>query len=361
MENNSSIQAEVPSINPMLVKKKIKKIYADASLAICIQILVSLVIVVALQSITGIVVGLSGALSDLSVQDKVDKIQEITSTYSMTFTGIAYIIANLLGAIITVKKTKIGKIKDWFNGVNMSPLYVVLSCLALTGVGSAVITILSLCGSIFDNTNSNFESGVTSGLFSGSPIAVVGTILYMAILGPILEEVLCRGAILNISSVVSRRFALVASAILFGLMHGNFIQIINATIMGLFLAYVAEKTKSIVVPCIMHIFNNSLSVIEEFALKKWIPTENVDTVSTIVTVCLIVLGVVSIILVIKKYGKVSEDDGLKINTLVTKEEIAAVNPKKGEITSKLFFTTYSFIIVLVYALLMTLTFALGSF
>lgn len=86
-------------------------------------------------------------------------------------------------------------------------------------------------------------------------------IFSISILGPILEELLFRGAITGaLLQKYSPVKSIVISALIFGVIHMNPVQIAGASIIGLLLAWVYYRSGSLI-PCIlMHIINNSLSV-----------------------------------------------------------------------------------------------------
>lgn len=79
--------------------------------------------------------------------------------------------------------------------------------------------------------------------------------LYSAILAPIAEEVLFRGYVLRSLQPYGKRFAILGSAILFGLFHGNLLQTPYAILMGLILGYVTVEY-SIGWSVAIHMFNN---------------------------------------------------------------------------------------------------------
>lgn len=86
-------------------------------------------------------------------------------------------------------------------------------------------------------------------------------ILCIAVLGPIIEELLFRGAI---TRVLLQKYtptrAIILSAFMFGVFHINPAQVVAGVLIGLLLAWVYYKTASLV-PCILiHIINNSLAV-----------------------------------------------------------------------------------------------------
>ena len=86
-------------------------------------------------------------------------------------------------------------------------------------------------------------------------------ILCVGILGPILEELLFRGAV---TKVLLKKYnpvvAILISGLLFGIFHMNPAQIVGATLIGFVLAWIYYRTHSLI-PCILiHIMNNCLSV-----------------------------------------------------------------------------------------------------
>lgn len=73
----------------------------------------------------------------------------------------------------------------------------------------------------------------------------------------ILEEFICRGLILNgLLNKYSPKTAIIISALVFGIIHANIPQFINATIVALILGLVYYKTKSLILCIIIHAANN---------------------------------------------------------------------------------------------------------
>lgn len=83
----------------------------------------------------------------------------------------------------------------------------------------------------------------------------VPMIIYSCILGPIIEEFIYRGAVLRSLQKYGKRFAIIVSALLFGLMHGNFFQIFMGAGIGIILGYLATEY-SIKLTIILHMINN---------------------------------------------------------------------------------------------------------
>ena len=92
---------------------------------------------------------------------------------------------------------------------------------------------------------------------------VVG-ILSIAIVAPILEECLFRGAIEGHLLTLWKGkpwAAIVVSGLVFGLVHINPAQVLNAALIGIVLGWLRWRTGSIVPGIVGHILNNSIAVI----------------------------------------------------------------------------------------------------
>lgn len=97
---------------------------------------------------------------------------------------------------------------------------------------------------------------------TGMPL-FAGALEFMVVclVGPILEELLYRGLIYRQLSRFNQGFAIVFSALLFGLAHGNLGQAVPTFGVGLVLAYTYAKSDSIWVPIILHVLNNTCLMI----------------------------------------------------------------------------------------------------
>lgn len=90
---------------------------------------------------------------------------------------------------------------------------------------------------------------------------------YASLLGPVLEELLYRGVILQSMRKYNERFAIVLSALIFGLMHQNYQQFILAFMLGLILAAADVRSGSIIPSIIMHIIVNTSGVVMQLAMQ----------------------------------------------------------------------------------------------
>lgn len=91
--------------------------------------------------------------------------------------------------------------------------------------------------------------------------AVILEILYLVVVAPVAEEFIFRGLVLKTIAPFGKKLAIVTSALLFGLMHGNLTQFLGAFAVGIIFAAVDIKYRSILPSIIIHTLNNILPTI----------------------------------------------------------------------------------------------------
>ncbi|MBQ9898451.1 MAG: CPBP family intramembrane metalloprotease [Ruminococcus sp.] len=91
---------------------------------------------------------------------------------------------------------------------------------------------------------------------------------YTCIVAPVTEELFFRGMLLRTFSKANQRFAVFASAVFFGLVHGNIPQFLLAFILGVFLAHITLRHGSVIPSIIVHSFINSFSSLYAFLVGK---------------------------------------------------------------------------------------------
>lgn len=118
----------------------------------------------------------------------------------------------------------------------------------------------------------------------------ISIIIYSCIIAPVFEEFIYRGAVLRSLEKYGRKFAILVSAILFGLMHGNFYQIFMAAGIGIILGYLATEY-SIKITIILHIFNNTC-----VQLLSEITSHISENTSNIINISIIIISVIILII-----------------------------------------------------------------
>lgn len=101
-------------------------------------------------------------------------------------------------------------------------------------------------------------------MMENTPVSFALNVFVMAVLPALLEELMFRGCVLRLLRPYGDLFAVVISAMLFGLMHGNLRQIPFATIVGFVLGWLYVVTNNIWLPILVHFTNNAISVVAEY-------------------------------------------------------------------------------------------------
>lgn len=149
--------------------------------------------------------------------------------------------------------------------------------------------------------------------FSGENNYMV-TVISTVICAPVLEELLCRGVIYKgLKKNYSVKASIFVSSLFFGVLHMNIYQGIGAFFIGLFLAWLVERTGSLI-PCMFaHAFNNGFPYVLD-ALNIRIIGFNVDVGNKAVMqpmwfdVCGLVLFLGGLYLIRQHFGGLRAED-----------------------------------------------------
>lgn len=135
--------------------------------------------------------------------------------------------------------------------------------------------------------------------FEKSWINLVVYILSVAVIPAMTEEFIFRGVLLGILKKYGESFAVVTSALLFGLMHQNFVQLPFAFVGGLVFGYITIYTGSIVPAMAVHFANNLFSCIFT-SLPKYIGNTPSEIIYSAAVLLSLILGVYSVYKLSKK-------------------------------------------------------------
>ncbi len=183
----------------------------------------------------------------------------------------------------------------------------------------------SYAGSIFQS----FGFSYSANIHHENPTNVFGIILSVfatAITPAIIEEFALRGVVLHALKRFGNGFAVLVSAGLFGLLHGNLEQIPFAFVVGLFLGFLTVKTKSIVPAVLLHFYNNASSLI--FSYVQDVCSQNtMQFVYMFYLLIMICLGVLGLVILRKEDEKFfSFGDSESALSFKTKMGVAALSP-----------------------------------
>lgn len=108
----------------------------------------------------------------------------------------------------------------------------------------------------------DISSTVDMGLFQA--------LFLMAFLPAVCEELLYRGFILGATSGYSKKAAIIFNGFLFALAHISLVRILDTFVLGMILAYVTLKTKSVFPAMFMHFVNNASRIVLAFLLTNFL-------------------------------------------------------------------------------------------
>lgn len=98
-----------------------------------------------------------------------------------------------------------------------------------------------------------------SKMFYGPALAV--QVLCLGVLAPICEELVYRGLIFRrLRSSGGYLNAALLSSLLFGVVHGNLVQMLYAFVLGMLLSFLYERFNTVLAPILAHAFLNLLSI-----------------------------------------------------------------------------------------------------
>lgn len=137
----------------------------------------------------------------------------------------------------------------------------------------------------------------------------ISSAVYVALIAPVVEEFLFRGIIVGKTKKYGEQTAILFSAILFGLLHGNIAQTLYATFIGLVLGYIAVKTGGIVYSCIVHMMINGYSTLIAFGVKNITSYTATAIFSFLITAAAFALFIMAVIFLCLNWKKTSYEKG----------------------------------------------------
>lgn len=123
-----------------------------------------------------------------------------------------------------------------------------------------------------------------------TPIRILIAFVSTAIVPALAEEFLFRGCVLSSLMPYGKKTAVILSALLFALMHGNFAQFFYTFAAGIVLALVYIETGSIWTPTFIHLFNNFYGVIQQIIYQRYGESERIGMILTVLDATVIFLG-----------------------------------------------------------------------
>ncbi|MBQ7343215.1 MAG: CPBP family intramembrane metalloprotease [Clostridia bacterium] len=126
---------------------------------------------------------------------------------------------------------------------------------------------LMLIGSIIGNLLNEMVGALTGNLPENSIATLIEEVpmwlivVLMVVIGPIVEELICRKLIIDRLSAWGDHIAILFSAVAFGLLHANLYQFFYAALLGALLGYVYTRTRDVRYTILLHMLFNFMGSI----------------------------------------------------------------------------------------------------
>ena len=151
--------------------------------------------------------------------------------------------------------------RDGFNGKDIMMSGTI--CLGLQTAAAVITVIVDAVLKAFGLKSATIDMSATP----DSAAATIFMYFYACLLGPVLEELLYRGVLLQGMRKYNERFALIVSSLIFGLMHQNYQQFVLGFLVGIILGAITLRSGSIVPAVIFHIIMNTTSTLQNVSLQ----------------------------------------------------------------------------------------------
>ena len=233
---------------------------------------------------------------------------------SIIYIGVPFGIVYLI-----LRKKKLAGVLPFgtvYNG--KAAIYLTMVSIPAMTLSSMVVNAISLV--VQSLLGIEFTSGLEELEMSGFDGFIIGAIS-MAVVPAIIEEFSIRGVVMQPLRRYGDGFAIVASAFIFSIMHGNMAQIPYTVVGGLYLGYLVIATGSIWPSIIVHFVNNMYSVVILSVDSNF--GERASSVAGVIMIgLLIATGVIGGIGFVSMNYKTKLGEGVK--TLTTGKKIKAL-------------------------------------
>ena len=121
-----------------------------------------------------------------------------------------------------------------------------------------------------------------------SSVPFVLSLIFMAVMPAICEEVLHRGFILFTLKNNNKLITMLLMAIIFGIFHLDPYRFLPTALLGFVLTYIMIKTENILLPIIFHFINNAISVAISYnseSISSYVSTETIGVCIILSSIC----------------------------------------------------------------------------
>ncbi|ROI03904.1 CPBP family intramembrane metalloprotease [Chryseobacterium sp. G0240] len=204
---------------------------------------------------------------------------ELKEWFLMVANSVGFLTAIAFFDFFIVRRTTNMKLNFNFSSVNFYTYLLVFPMMAgMMFISEFITAQIPVTGPFFGDFYEYFTQLMNQ--LTDDPVVML---IMTVIMAPVFEEIIFRGIIQKglINKGVAPWKAILYAAVIFGVVHGNPWQFISAVLLGGILGLVYYKTKSLLMPILLHGFNNltlSLLVIygknesfaQAFKVSEWL-------------------------------------------------------------------------------------------
>lgn len=272
-------------------------------------------------------------LSQFSAIIGISIVKEILQSFGKTPTQIELFLDGLWGILIQTICLDIGFILTFLyyykKGLNKNELFTKPTSnnwqFFAVCLGIGVFTLFSLAGTLnyFELLVDKLgKSSATLSYEMDSFWKYIVSMISLALLPAICEELLFRGVIVNSLKSKSYMFAIFISSFMFAIFHFSLSQLIYPFCFGLILSVVYLKTDNLLFPMLLHFANNGLSVsIQYFSSPS--ATSTFTHSASMLMYAIITLGIwIAVIYKLIKYFKQTKQENQLSSNIGNSNQIA---------------------------------------
>lgn len=219
---------------------------------LCLDVGVALIVSVLLQKVIFIVMVM---LLRAFVGAGLETGSTMFTVLNYTFSNISTYVPKLLAFGVLYKKYRpLKRLDTQYENKSYYPLILIPAMFAFAMWGSNITTCINYILQLLFGAGEiqNVMDAIAPSSFS----AGVVTLIFTAFVAPVFEEIIYRHLLLRSLKPIGDTPAIIISALVFGLAHGNFDQFAYAFLSGIIFGLVAVRYDTIIPGMVLHLINN---------------------------------------------------------------------------------------------------------
>lgn len=219
---------------------------------------------------SGLFLALSFSLSSFELMIFLNSIKDFQNTLSYAINAIVSIVAMFAGGFFILSLNK----KRCDDVISFKPTVSAGTVIALIPIAYIFFELSNHLSNymllFLQNIGLGFDfSKIWTDTYSGNPIDNMFYVLFISAVPAVSEEFIFRGVMLGTLRKHGDGFAVLVSALTFGIMHGNIVQIPFAFVGGLALGFITVYTNSMLPAMLVHFINNAFSCVSDIVNNEF--------------------------------------------------------------------------------------------